>query len=281
MLNRTITLSNGYKIPSIGFGTWKAPDDETTVAAVKKAIECGYTHIDGAAIYRNEKSVGRGIAESGIPREELFVTSKLWGTERGYDKTIAAFEKTLSDLGLEYLDLYLIHWPANEKHHKDWQEQNAETWRAFEDLYKQGRIKAIGVSNFLVHHMEALLKTAEIVPMIDQLEFHPGYMQSEIVEYCRRKGICLEAWSPLGTGRMLSNEMLGEIAEKYGVSVAQICIRWCLQNDALPLVKSITPSRIKENIDVWDFEISAEDMQRINAMDFCGGSGLYPDEVNF
>lgn len=281
MLNKTVKLSNGYEIPSIGFGTWKTPDGETAVMAVKKAIEFGYTHIDTAAIYGNEKSVGKAIKESGVKREELFVTSKLWNTNRGYETTKAAFEKTLEDLGLDYLDLYLIHWPANAKQFDNWEELNSETWRAFEDLYKAGKIKAIGLSNFLVHHMEALKKTMTIAPMVNQIEYHPGYTQAEVVDYCRANGIIVEAWSPIGSGRLLENELLSEIAEKYGKSVAQICIRFCLENDVVVLPKSVTPSRIEENLDVLDFEISAEDMKKINEMGLCGFSGSHPDKVDF
>ena len=273
-------LNNGYMIPEIGYGTWQSPDSEVTVNGVKTAIACGYRHIDTAAAYNNEASVGEGIKESDIARKDLFVTSKVWNTQRGYEKTIAAFEKTLSDLDLDYLDLYLIHWPASKKDYENWEEINLETWRAMTDLYKAGKIKAIGVSNFKPHHLEALMKT-EVKPMVNQIEFHPGFMQEETVKYCRDNGILVEAWSPLGTGRMLTNPDLQEIASHYGKSVAQICIRWCIQHDVLPLPKSVTPSRIEENSNVFDFEINAEDMQRIDALENFGGSGLDPDEVDF
>ncbi len=273
-------LNNGYMIPEIGYGTWQSPDSEVTVNGVKAAIACGYRHIDTAAAYKNEESVGEGIKESGIARKDLFVTSKVWNTQRGYEKTIVAFEKTLSDLDLDYLDLYLIHWPASKKDYENWEEINLETWRAMTDLYKAGKIKAIGVSNFKPHHLEALMKT-EVKPMVNQIEFHPGFMQEETVKYCRDNGILVEAWSPLGTGRMLTNPDLQEIASHYGKSVAQICIRWCIQHDVLPLPKSVTPSRIEENSNVFDFEINAEDMQRIDALENFGGSGLDPDEVDF
>lgn len=273
-------LNNGYMIPEIGYGTWQSPDSEVTVNGVKSALACGYRHIDTAAAYKNEESVGEGIKESGVARKDLFVTSKVWNSQRGYEKTIAAFEKTLSDLDLDYLDLYLIHWPASKKDYENWEEINLETWRAMTDLYKAGKIKAIGVSNFKPHHLKALMKT-EVKPMVNQIEFHPGFMQEETVKYCRDNGILVEAWSPLGTGRMLTNPDLQEVASHYGKSVAQICIRWCIQHNVLPLPKSVTPSRIEENSNVFDFEINAEDMQRIDALENFGGSGLDPDEVDF
>ncbi len=274
----TYTLSNGIKIPCLGFGTWQTPDGDVTINSVKYAIKEGYRHIDTAAVYGNEVSVGKAIAESGIDRKELFITTKLWNKDRGYDIALKAFEKSLKNLGLEYVDLYLIHWPANKA---DGTKINEETWKAFEKLYKEGLIKAIGVSNFLKHHLESLLQSAEIKPMVDQIEFHPGQMQYETVDYCKSNNIIVEAWSPLGTGKMLTNPQLKEIAGKYNKSVAQLCIRWCLQNNTLPLPKSVTPERIAENAVVFDFVISDTDMDTINNMPYIGGSGLNPDKVNF
>ena len=280
-MKKHFKLNSGIEIPSIGFGTWQTPDGTTAINAVKTAIEAGYKHIDTAAIYKNEESVGKGIKESKIARNELFVTSKLWNSERGYEKTMRALDKSLNDLQLDYLDMYLIHWPAIEKQFKDWKNINSETWRAMEDLYKQGKIKTIGVSNFLTHHLESLLETAKVTPAINQIEYHPGFMQHDVVALCRKNNITVEAWSPLGTGKMLNNETLIAIAEKYKVSVAQLCIRWVLQNDVLPLPKSVTPHRIKENIQIDHFEIAVEDMQTINQMEYFGGSGLNPDKVGF
>lgn len=279
-LKDTFTLNNGYNIPCIGFGTWQTPDGETAVNSVIEAIKSGYKHIDTAAIYGNEKSIGKAIKESGINRDELFITSKVWNKDRGYKTTLAAFEKTINDLQIDYLDLYLIHWPASANKFNDWYNINLETWKAMTELYKAGKIKSIGVSNFMPHHLKSLMET-EVKPMVDQIEFHPGFMQEETFKYCNDNNILVEAWSPLGTGKMLNNETLKTISSKYNKSVAQICIRWCLQNNALPLPKSVTASRIKENTEIFDFVISDEDMKTINAMEYCGGSGHHPDKVNF
>ncbi|MEI0531410.1 aldo/keto reductase [Brachyspira pilosicoli] len=279
-LNNTFTLNNNYKIPCIGFGTWQTPDGETAVNSVKEAIKLGYKHIDTAAVYGNEKSIGKAIKESGIDRKESFITSKVWNKDRGYNTTLKAFEKTLNDLELDYLDLYLIHWPASENQFKNWDNINLETWKAMTELYKKGKIKSIGVSNFMPHHLKSLMQT-EIKPMVNQIEFHVGFMQEETLKYCRDNNILVEAWSPLGTGKMLDNDLLKEIAGKYKKSTAQLCIRWCLQNNTLPLPKSITASRIKENSEVFDFNISEEDMNTINNIEYFAGSGLNPDKIDF
>lgn len=279
-LTDTFKLSNGCEIPCIGFGTWQITDELLCRDSVIKAVECGYRHIDTAAVYGNEKSVGRAIKECGIDRKELFVTSKVWNSERGYETTLAAFERTMNDLDLDYLDLYLIHWPASAYIFKNWEEINLGTWRAMTELYRSGRIKAIGVSNFLPHHLDALMKT-EVKPMVDQIEYHPGQLQAATVDYCRNNGITVEAWSPLGSGSMLTNEKLIGTSRKYRVSTAQLCIRWCLQNSVIPLPKSATLSRIEENAKVFDFSISDEDMQIINSMEYFAGSGLDPDTEDF
>ena len=279
-VKKEIILSNGVAIPSIGYGTWQTPEGEECIGATLRALDFGYRHIDTAAIYRNEMSVGEAVKRSGIAREDVFLTSKVWNKCRGYDMVMSAFERTVGKLGVDYLDLYLIHWPASKKQYENPDEINLDTWRAMTELYKAGRIKAIGVSNFKPHHLAPLMET-EVVPMVNQIEYHPGYAQAQTVEFCKKNGIALEAWSPLGSGRVLSDPDLSRIAEKYGKSVAQICIRWCLQNGVIALPKSVTESRIKQNLEVFDFEISEEDMNFINSMGEVGYSGLDPDEVDF
>jgi diketogulonate reductase-like aldo/keto reductase len=263
-------LNNGVSIPCIGFGTWQSLDEKTAVDSVKFAIEAGYRHID-TSVYENEKSVGQGIRETGIDRKELFITTKLWNSQRGYEPTLKAFDTSLKNLGLDYLDLYLIHWPSDKTNGS---RVNSYTWRAFEKLYKDGLISSIGVSNFLEHHLQWLLIDAEFVPAVNQIEFHPGQMQSELVLFCQTNNILVEAWSSIGIDRMLNEHTLIDIAAKYGKSVAQICIRWILQNGILPLPKSVTPARIIENTKVFDFEISNTDMQTINDIPYLGGSYL-------
>ena len=279
-LTDTFTLTGGVKIPVIGFGTWQAQDGEIATAAVSAALKAGYRHIDTAAIYRNEESVGKAIRESGIAREEIFVTTKLWNKCRTYELAYEAFERSISKLGLDYVDLYLIHWPASPAQYENFEQMNLDTWRAMTELYKAGRIKAIGVSNFMPHHLAALMKT-EVAPMVNQIELHPGYTQKETVDFCRANGIAIEAWSPLGSGRVLSDERLKKIADGYGKSVAQLCVRWCLQNGFIPLPKSVTESRIIENANVFDFEISDADMDFINSMPDFAESGFHPDKADF
>jgi diketogulonate reductase-like aldo/keto reductase len=279
-LTDTFTLSNGVEIPCVGFGTWQTPDGETAIHSVKKAIESGYRHIDTAATYKNEAGVGEGVHISGVHRKDLFITSKLWNSDRGYDKTIAAFNESLRLLGTHYLDLYLIHWPASENQFENWNDINLDTWRAITDLYKEGKIKAIGTSNFMPHHLESLMQT-EVKPMVNQIEYHPGYTQDETVKYCQENNILVEAWSPLGSGRVLDNDTLKNIANQYNKTVAQICIRYALQHNILPLPKSVTDERIEANTNVFDFEITDEDMKTIDAMEDIGFSGIHPDTIDF
>lgn len=278
--NTKIKLSNGYEIPILGYGTWRTPDGSVAVDSVAEALRIGYRHIDTAARYGNETSVGEGIRRSGVDRSEIFLTSKLWNTERGYDKAMRAFEKTVSDLGVDYLDLYLLHWPAVKKQFDNWEEINLSSWKALTELYKAGRIKAIGVSNFYEHHLKALMET-EIQPMVNQIEFHPGFMQKETVAYCEKNGILIEAWAPLARGEVFENETISSIAQKYNKTPAQICLRWCLQHNTVPLPKSVTPERIKQNTEIFDFEIALEDMAKIDALPFIGGSAHNSDEVDF
>lgn len=276
-MNLQFRLNNQISIPAIGLGTWQTPDGEAAARAVRCAVEAGYRHIDAASVYGNQRGVGRGIRESGIDRRELFVTSKVWNSDRGYDSTLRAFEKTLAELGLDYLDLYLIHWPATSSRYSNWRQINADTWRALEKLSMEGRVKAIGVSNFLPSHLMPLLQTASIPPAVNQIEYHPGYTQDECVQFCLKHGILIEGWSPLGTGRMLANAQLQSLAATYGKTVAQLCLQWAIQNGVLPLPKSVTPERIRENIAIGDFSLSEKDRQTINRMGDFGSSGLHPD----
>ncbi len=280
-LTDSFVLSNGVKIPCIGFGTWQTPDGETAVASVKAAIAAGYRHIDTAQVYGNEEGVGIGVKESKVNREEIFITSKLGNRDHGYEKTLAAFEMTLKKLDMEYLDLYLIHWPNPLAFRDNWQEANAGSWKAFEELYRAKRIRAIGVSNFHQRHIEPLLKTATVAPMVNQIRLCPGDTQDEVVEYCRKQDILLEAYSPLGVGKIFEVPEMKELAEKYGKSIAQICIRWSLQMGFLPLPKSVTPSRIKENADVFGFELSKEDVKLIAGLKGCVGYSQNPDTATF
>lgn len=275
-LKDSYKLRNGVKIPCVGFGTYLTPDGDTAVRAVEDALNAGYRHIDTAAIYKNEKSVGRAIQESGINRSELFVTSKVWNSDQGFDPTLRAFERTLSDLQLEYLDLYLIHWPVPKGHDHDWKKMNRETWRAMEQLLEEERVRAIGVSNFKPHHLNALMETAVILPMVDQIEIHPGLNQNDTVGFCKEHDIVVEAWGPLSQGKLFKIKDLDELADRYHKTVAQVCLRWHLQRGIVPLPKSVNPSRIAENADIFDFELTAEDMDYISRIK-CVSSGLDPD----
>lgn len=275
------TLSNGVKIPCLGFGTWQTPDGETAVSAVLSAIGAGYRHIDTAEGYGNEKSVGAAVKKSGVDRKELFITSKLWNSNHGYEKTLAAFEKTMKRLDTDYLDLYLIHWPNPIAFRGNWRDANAGTWKAFEELYRAGRVRAIGVSNFRPHHLEELMKTATVAPMVNQIRLCPGDTQDETADFCRSRGILLEAYSPLGTGRIFGVPEMKALAEKYGRSVAQICIRWSLQRGYLPLPKSVTPERIEENARVFDFELEEADVRLIAGLKGCVGYSADPDTATW
>ena len=275
------TLQDGNKIPVIGFGTWQAEEGEIAKHSVAAALEVGYTHIDTAKIYGNESSVGQAIKDSGIPREDLFITTKLWNTDHSYEKAKEAIDQSLSALGLDYLDLYLIHWPNPVAFRDNWEEANAQSWLAMEEAVAEGKIKSIGVSNFLIHHLQALDKTAKIKPVVNQLYLNPSDQQKEIVDYCHKNNILLEAYSPLGTGEIFKISELEDIAETYNKTVAQVVLRWSLQKGFLPLPKSVTPNRIKENIDIFDFELSEFDMGLIDALKGKSGAARNPDEVTF
>ncbi|QTV05672.1 aldo/keto reductase [Faecalibacter bovis] len=278
---KNFVLNNSNEIPAIGFGTWQIDEGENAYQAVKTALEKGYTHIDTAAVYGNEVSVGKAIKDSGIARENLFVTTKLWNDMRGYENAKKAFQISLDKLGLEYIDLYLLHWPANETQFpEDWQKINEESWKALEDLQKEGKVKAIGVSNFMVNHLEALLENATVVPAVNQIEFHPGFTQPEVVELCKNNNILVQAWSPLGSGRILQDETLKLIAEKHNVSVGQVCIKFAIQQGVLPLPKSENPTNIENNLLV-DFELSQEEIEQLSNLDETGFSGLNPGNINF
>ena len=273
----TTTLHNGVKMPWFGIGVFKVEEGPELVNAVKSAIKHGYRSIDTAAIYENEEGVGQaireGIKEASIPREELFITSKVWNSDLGYESTIAAYETSLKKLDLEYLDLYLIHWPVEGKY--------KEAWRALETLYKEGRVKAIGVSNFQVHHLEDLMNDAEIKPMVNQVEYHPRLTQKEIQAFCQDHGIQLEAWSPLMQGQLLDNLVLQEIANKYNKTIAQVILRWDLQNGVVTIPKSTKEHRIVENSTIFDFELTKEEMQRINELNQNHRVGPDPDNFDF
>lgn len=255
-----LTLNNGVVIPQIGFGTWKIPDGEPVITAVKNALDVGYRLIDTAMIYNNEIGVGEGIRLSGLPREEIFLTTKLWNEDQGYDTTIKAFDESLKRLGVDYVDLYLMHWPIPNK--------RTESWRALQEIYTSGRARSIGVSNFLVRHLEDLLENTEIVPVINQVEFHPFLFdqQKEILDFCKQKGIVLEAYSPLAHANKLEDPVITEIAKTYSKTNAQILLRWAVQKGTVVIPKSTNPQRMKQNIAIFDFELNKADVQNIDSL---------------
>lgn len=273
---KELILNDGNKIPMVGFGTYKSLEEEG-IESVNYAIENGYRLIDTAAVYKNEVAVGKGIKASGIDRKEMFVTTKLWRENLGYEETKTELEKSLKRLALDYIDLYLIHWPANAINYDNWQKTNADTWRAMEELQADGKIKSIGVSNFWQEHFKALLQTAKIIPAVNQIEFHPGYWQPDLLEYCKKQNIVVEAWSPLARGKVFENESLKMIAKKHNQTVAKVCLRWIIQHDVIVIPKSTTNKRIKENINLFDFELSAEEMKQIDNLPEMGFSGELPN----
>ena len=280
-LTDCFVLPNGVNIPCIGFGTWQTPSDEEGLNAVLAALEAGYRHIDTAAVYGNEHMVGEAVRKGGVPRDQLFITSKLWNGAHGYESALEAFDQTMEKLGMDYLDLYLIHWPNPAAFRDRWQQANADSWRAMEELYAAGRIRAIGISNFHPRHIEPLLGTAKIVPMVNQIRLCPGDTQDDVVDYSRSKGMLMQAYSPLGLGKIFDVPEMIALAGKYGKSIAQICVRWSLQRGYLPLPKSVSAARIRENADVFDFELSDDDVRLIADLKGCVGYSQDPDQTSF
>ncbi|MDH6351381.1 MULTISPECIES: aldo/keto reductase [Brevibacillus] len=264
-------LNNGVEMPWLGLGVWKAKEGNETVA-VRSAIEAGYRSVDTAAVYGNEEGVAEGIRQAGIDRDQLFITTKVWNADQGYESTLKAFDVSMKKLKLDTLDLYLVHWPVKDKF--------VDTWRALEKLYRDGYVRAIGVSNFHIHHLEELRKHSEITPVVNQVEYHPLLTQRELHAYCKDRAIQLEAWSPLMQGN-LDHPLLVELGQKYGKSPAQIVIRWDLQNGVVTIPKSITPARIEQNADVFDFALSAEDVDKISALNENKRFGPDPDNFDF
>ena len=265
-------LENGIELPYIGFGTYLVHEEKI----ILDALESGYRHLDTARRYENEKMIGNAIKNCGIPRRELFLTSKVWKTDLGYDSTLRSFEASLEDLGVQYLDLFLVHWPQSAPN-ADWKPALTETWKAMERLYDEGAVSAIGVCNHLPHQLLHILKNCNTRPMVNQLEFHPGYPQAATTNFCLNQGIQVEAWSPLGRARLLDDPLILELAKKYGKTPAQICLRFCLQNNVLPLPKSSSPERMKQNLDIFDFDLTLEDVYRLMTMPETGWSGLHPE----
>lgn len=268
-----IQLHTGVEIPQLGLGVYKVEAGNVVVNTVKTALSLGYRSIDTAAFYDNEEGVGKAIKESGIPREELFITTKVWNTDQGYEETLAAFETSRKKLDLEYIDLYLIHWPVKEKY--------LHTWRALEKLYNEGKVKAIGVSNFKIHHLQDLFAHSNEKPVVNQVELHPLLSQEELRAFCKENHIAVEAWSPIARGRLLEEPHLLSIAEKYGKSTVQVILRWHLQNDVIIIPKSVSPVRLKENADIFNFELTTEDMNIINQLNENKRFGADPDNFNF
>jgi diketogulonate reductase-like aldo/keto reductase len=267
----SFTLHNGVQMPYLGLGVFLSEDGNEVINAVKWALEAGYRHIDTASVYDNEVGVGKGMKDSGIPRDEVFLVSKVWNSDQGYENTLNAFEASLKRLNTDYLDLYLIHWPVEGKY--------KETWKALEHLYQNKRIRAIGVSNFMQHHLEDLLDSAKIVPMVNQMEFHPYLVQAELLTYCKSKNIHYEAWSPLMRGHIFTIEVLKDMAARHNRSIAQIVLRWDLQKGVITIPKSSKKERILGNAAIFDFELSEEDMDIIDALD--KGKRFGPDPDSF
>lgn len=274
-------LNDGREIPAIGLGTWRTPADDTAVRVVSYALRHGYSLIDCAACYANEKEIGEGIRQSGMARESFFLTSKVWNTERGYDTTLKAFDRSLHDLGVDYLDLYLIHWPATEHQFSGWKALNAGTWRAMERLVAERRVRSIGVCNFKPSHLEALYETSVIPPAVNQIELHPGWYPRDTVGYCNNHDIRVMAWAPLGRGALADNELMRKISAAHSKTVAQISLRWEFQHGIITIPKSVNPHRLQQNLDIFDFELTPSEMRAIDSLPAIGYTGLDPDKVSF
>lgn len=275
----TIKLSNGIEIPQIGLGTWQINDREVLRNLMRVAYETGYRLFDTAAAYGNEISIGRNILDLELKRDELFISDKVWNSSRGHDAVVDACKKSLKKLKMEYLDMYLIHWPASPKLYTQWHDVNADTWRGMETLYREGLAKAIGVCNFKIPHLEKLKRTAKILPMLNQVECHPGMPQHELISYCQINGIAVEASSPLGNGQILQNSELEKIAVHRNKTVAQICLKWAVQRQVVVIPKTANIDRLAENVDIYNFELTQEEMNYIDAIPYCGGIGIDSDEV--
>lgn len=273
-------LRNGVVLPPVGYGSYRISGDACAAQMVCEAVKAGYRLIDTAACYGNEVGIGQGVRACGLPREALQITSKVWNTDRGYERTMAAFRASKERLRLDYLDLYLIHWPANALCGADWDEQNLSTWRALTALYRAGEVRAIGVSNFQPKHLASLMET-DIPPMVNQIEFHPGFMQRETLAFCHQNGIVVQGWAPFGTAAVLQQHALAAVAQKCGRSTAQVCLRWAVQHGVLPLPKSADPGRMQENLDIFSFALDAADMEQVDALQPCGGSCRDSDKVAF
>lgn len=274
-----VQLRNGLSLPAVGLGTWKITDRQEMLTTIKSAYECGYRLFDTAAAYGNEIAFGKALKELELPREALFIQDKLWNTCYGYEEAQEACKRSLRKLKLDYLDVYLIHWPASLKQYDNWKEINAETWRGMEKLYKEGYVRAIGVCNFKPHHLVELSKTADIVPHINQIELHPGMLQSETALFCREEQIQIEASSPLGNGQILTNQTLCKLAEEKKISVAQLCLKWELKHGAVVIPKTTNIVRLVENMELPDIDLSEEEMKIMDELSFCGGLGINADEV--
>ncbi|WP_314102158.1 aldo/keto reductase [uncultured Frigoribacterium sp.] len=268
----SVVLSDGARIPQLGLGVYKVADDEARTV-VATALELGYRHVDTASFYGNEVGVGQALRASDVPRDDVFVTTKVWNTEQGYDETLRAFDASLDRLGTDHVELYLIHWPAPT------QDRYVDTWRALERIAEEGRARSIGVSNFQVHHLERLLGETSVVPVIDQVEAHPWLQQHELREFCAARGIVVEAWSPLARGRVLDDAVIGRIAAKHGVEPAQAVIRWHLQQGLVVIPKTVNARRLATNLDVFGFELDEDDLAEIAALDSGERSGSHPDQV--